>query len=224
MEEDVDSGTTSPFLFGSGLNAASEHATSPAAMGSKDQCANEAMSRYSAGDAGAFAAVYDELAPRLFRYLLRLTRSNTVLAEDLLQQTFLQMHDARGRFVPGSAVSPWAYAIARRLFIDTVRKGRREELFGSPEDLLTNLASEVVTPEADVAARRIAAELDAELERLPAQQREAFLLVRDEGLSMSEAALLLGTTVAAVKLRASRAYRALRAVLEPQGRLPDEEV
>jgi RNA polymerase sigma-70 factor (ECF subfamily) len=70
----------------------------------------------------------------------------------------------------------------------------------------------------------MAEDLAAEIDRLPANQREAFLLVRDEGLSMAEAALVAGTTVAGVKLRASRAYKALRAVLGLQGRdAADEE-
>ena len=59
----------------------------------------------------------------------------------------------------------------------------------------------------------IAAFLSAELEKLPENQRVAFELIKQEGLSVAEAAQTLGTTVAAVKLRAHRAYEALRAAL-----------
>lgn len=192
-------------------------------MDAKDQSANDAMSRYAAGDTAAFGLVYDHLSPRLFQYLMKLTRGDRARAEDLLQQTFLQMHDARGRFVPGSAVAPWAYAIARRLFLDTVRKSKREDISAEVEELIEGTDAGTGTPEAHVAAQRMATELEAELERLPPQQREAFLLVRDEGLSMSDAAVMLGTTVAAVKIRASRAYKALRAVLHPEGRAEEDE-
>jgi len=192
-------------------------------MEARDERANDAMSRYAAGDGAAFAAVYDHLSPRLFRYLMKLTRGDRARSEDLLQQTFLQMHDARGRFVPGSAVAPWAYAIARRLFLDTVRKSRREHSSESVDGLLEGTAAGDGTPEAHVTAQRMASDLEAELERLPPQQREAFLLVRDEGLSMSDAALLLGTTVAAVKIRASRAYKALRAILQTEGKAEEDD-
>jgi RNA polymerase sigma-70 factor (ECF subfamily) len=187
-------------------------------MDEREGRANEAMDRYAAGDSAAFPQLYDALAPRLFRYLLKLSRGDRARAEDLVQQTFLQMHDARGRFVSGSAVAPWAYAIARRLFLDTVRKGKRENLSGLADELAAKMAADGPTPEADVEARPIAQELSAEIDRLPANQREAFLLVRDEGLSMAEAAVVAGTTVAGVKLRASRAYKALRVVLGMQGR------
>ena len=55
--------------------------------------------------------------------------------------------------------------------------------------------------------------IGAELERLPENQRVAFELIKQDGLSVAEAAQVLGTTVAAVKLRAHRAYEALRAAL-----------
>jgi RNA polymerase sigma-70 factor (ECF subfamily) len=172
--------------------------------------ADTAMERYAAGDNVAFALVYDALAPRLYGYLLRQTRDRA-RAEDVLQQTFLQMHRARDRFLPGAEVTPWAFAIARRLLIDTVRRGKREVLTddGEPD------AGTSSDPAADdhVAATELEARLERELQRLPASQRVAFELVKSEGLSMAEAAAVLGTTTMAVKLRAHRAYEALRVAL-----------
>lgn len=75
---------------------------------------DEAMSRYAQGDATAFDAVYDAVAPQLARSLRRRVRDEARL-EDIIQQTFLQMHHARGNFVIGAQVMPWAFAIARRL-------------------------------------------------------------------------------------------------------------
>ena len=79
---------------------------------SSEPSADSAMDRYaSSGDAAAFSELYDLLAPRLCGYLLRQTRDR-VLTEDLLQQTMLQIHHARGRFIRGARVVPWAFAIA----------------------------------------------------------------------------------------------------------------
>jgi len=75
------------------------------------------MARYAAGDDTAFPELYRLLAPRLHAFLGRRLR-NPSQAEDVLQQTFLQIHAARSRFSPGSEVMPWAFAIARRLLID----------------------------------------------------------------------------------------------------------
>lgn len=89
--------------------------------------ADLAMDRYAAGEDAAFALVYDALAPRLYGYLVRQTRE-VARAEDLLQQTMLQIHRARSSFIVGAEVTPWAFAIARRLLVDSVRRGRREAL------------------------------------------------------------------------------------------------
>jgi RNA polymerase sigma-70 factor (ECF subfamily) len=172
-----------------------------------------AMDRYARGDDGAFEEIYDGLAPRLQAFLVRYT-SDRARAEDVVQQTMLQIHRARGRFIVGSQVVPWAFAIARRLLIDMHRRGGREVLSPTGDDSLTQLLAAVDAPADDVAiAKEVAARLSLELGRLPENQRVAFELIKQDGLSVAEAAQVLGTTVPAVKLRAHRAYEALRAVL-----------
>jgi RNA polymerase sigma-70 factor (ECF subfamily) len=171
------------------------------------------MDRYAAGDDAAFDAVYEALAPRLYCYLRRQLR-DPAKAEDLLQQTFLQIHRARASFMPGAEVTPWAFAIARRLVIDASRESKRrvpvareEEAEARPPHAEGPLADEVVH------ARQLAAIVERELGRLPENQRVAFELIRQDGLSIAEAADVLGVTHGAVKLRAHRASEALRAVL-----------
>lgn len=174
--------------------------------------ASLAMARYGQGDDSAFAEVYDELSTRLFRYLVRLARDEA-RAEDVLQQTFLQMHDARGRFLVGADVVPWAYSIARRLFIDGTRRRKRDHLHDEYMDERSAAQNTTPSGEAVAEARELSEALRARLDTLPELQREAFRLVREEGLSIADAAEVLGTTQAAVKLRAHRAYESLRDVL-----------
>jgi RNA polymerase sigma-70 factor (ECF subfamily) len=75
----------------------------------------------------------------------------------------------------------------------------------------------VTGPEADseqaAIARETAALVESVLAGLPPAQREAFVLLRYEGMSIQEAAEVLGSTPTAVKLRAFRAYEALREAL-----------
>src|SRR6185503_12150722 len=82
-----------------------------------------AMDRYACGDASAFAFVHRALYPRLLAFLTRMSGSAT-LADDLVQETFLRMHRARGTFARGAAVVPWAYAIARNVHFDHTRSAR----------------------------------------------------------------------------------------------------
>jgi RNA polymerase sigma-70 factor (ECF subfamily) len=174
---------------------------------------NALMEKYAAGDEAAFSALYDGLAPRLYGFLRRQTRDQA-LAEDLLQQTLLQIHRARGRYLPGADVLPWAFAIARRLVIDWHRSHHREVLPEQPEELSdTGLPGTEAQADELVQARQMANEVEQVLARLPENQRVAYQLIRHEGLSVNQAAEMLGTTVPAVKLRAHRAYVAIRSAL-----------
>ncbi len=172
------------------------------------------MDRYARGEQAAFAEVYDAVAPRLFGYLFRQTGSQP-LAEDLVQQTLLQIHRARGTFISGSPVVPWAFAIARRLLIDEQRRYHRN-ISATARHVAEEVAANMPHLELEglIAARQLAGRLQEELGRLPASQREAFELMRIDGLSHAEAAEALGISVNALKLRAHRAYLALRAALE----------
>ncbi len=170
--------------------------------------ADRAMDRYAGGEEAAFVDLYDELAPRLHRFALRWTRSRSA-AEDAVQQTLLQIHCARHRFVRGGAVIPWAYSIARRLLIDLGRRGVREELRAhdvrDPEEATT-----APSPEEALHWGRVGAEARRDLALLPPGWREAFELVKFEGLSVAETAEVLGITRGMVKIRAHRATAALR--------------
>jgi RNA polymerase sigma-70 factor (ECF subfamily) len=182
-----------------------------AAMAGSSECANAAMERYARGDDSAFADVYDAVAPRVHAYLLRQTRDK-VCADDLLQQTLLQMHRHRGSYATGFAVLPWAFAIARRLYIDEFRRRKTDALWSArgvaDDDRLVSSS-----PDDEISSRELAGLVQAALARMPESQRVAFELLRLDGLSHDEAAQVLGTTVSAVKLRAFRAYTALRAVI-----------
>jgi RNA polymerase sigma-70 factor (ECF subfamily) len=173
--------------------------------------ADRAMERYACGEDAAFADVYDELAPRLYRFALRWTRCRSA-AEDAVQQTLLQIHVARQRFVRGGAVVPWAFAIARRLLIDLGRRGGREELRAEgvrdPEE-----PEAAPSPEDALDLRRTESEAWRDFASLPSGWRDAFELVKFEGLSVAETAQVLGITSGMVKIRAHRATAALRAAV-----------
>ena len=180
--------------------------------------ADMAMERYANGDDAAFAELYDAIAPRLLGFLRKATRDGNA-AEDLMQQAFLQIHQARGSFIPGARVMPWAFAIARRLMIDSARRRRAERACSGRSsrrrsvDVRTDVGSRRRRLGRAPPEQRVQQRLDA----LPEIQRTAYQLVKQEGLSLKRAAEVLGTSVTAVKLRTHRAYQALRAVLREEG-------
>jgi RNA polymerase sigma-70 factor (ECF subfamily) len=177
--------------------------------------ANAAMERYASGDDTAFGELYDAVAPRLLGFAFKQT-NDRARAEDFVQQTLLQMHRMRGRFIAGADVMPWAFAILRRLIIDGHRRTKREVL---PDDVeapaSASAQSEDASADEVVQAKQLAATLEDAVLRLPESLRVAFMLVRGEGLDAAEAGQVLGLTANAVKIRVHRACEALRSTLGP---------
>lgn len=178
---------------------------------------DRAMSRYAEGHDAAFGEVFQALSPRLLTFLRRLCGSPE-LAHDLVQETFLRMHRARGSFVPGSAVVPWAYAIARNCYVSHARALKSRAARSSVDISDHEVAAGLDSNAEEAAAVRQSAELvERTLAKMSVTNREAFVLIRFEGQSVAEAAQILGASEGAVKLRAFRAYELLRAALESAG-------
>jgi len=187
-----------------------------ASMAAGESPLDRAMARFAAGEDAALAEVYDLGAPAVLTFLLHLCRDRP-LAEDLTQETFLRIHRARGLYRSGAPVLPWAYTIARRLFLDSVRSRRNEvqDDFDLDAVALPPTEGTGVIPSAEelLANTELAQAVDDALARIPEAQASAFRLLKGEGLSIAEVAAVMGTSKGAVKLRAHRAYLALRAML-----------
>jgi RNA polymerase sigma factor (sigma-70 family) len=171
------------------------------------------MGRYCDGEVAAFHGLYTLLAPRILAYLVSLI-GDRALAEDLLQQTFLKVHQSRASYVRGANPVPWIYTIAHRTCLDELRKKKRApvklsqdgDLPVEPRADITG-AAEGQQPDSDRATPRITL---ADLDGLPPNQKQALLLTKVHGHSVSQAAMIAGTTPGAIKLRAHRAYVTLR--------------
>lgn len=174
------------------------------------------MARYCEGDAAAFRALYAISAPRLFTYVLCLVR-NRALAEELLQQTFLKLHQARGAYVVGADPLPWLYTIAHRTCLDELRRAARTRAsvpgdHRDVDELPATIDGGSQTSQPTYGERTIEAVLRA-LDQLPDSLRLAVVLTKIQGNTIAEAAAILGASPAAVKLRAHRGYVRLRELL-----------
>jgi RNA polymerase sigma factor (sigma-70 family) len=168
----------------------------------------ELMERYVGGSASAFDELYRRVAPKVYGYLLRLTR-NTERAEDLLQITFAKVHRARASYLAGAPLLPWLLAIARRSFFDERRSVRTR-----PEELSKDGSVPEPTPEQPSVPSELTDAIGRALDALPESYREAIELTKITGLTLAEAASVLGTTETALKLRVHRGYNLLRKELE----------
>jgi RNA polymerase sigma-70 factor (ECF subfamily) len=182
-----------------------------------------AMNRYADGDDTAFAELFAGLGPRLRGFLRRLTGSAD-LADDLLQETFLRMHAARGGFAKARPVLPWAYAIARNCYISHARSARTRMDRASQELTPEGPPAGAGTAEQHGIARQAAQAVERALQGMTAARREAFVMLRYEGLSVAMAAQIAGISEGALKIRAFHAYELIRLALaeQSQPRAPDD--
>ena len=174
----------------------------------RDPGLSELMIAYQAGELAAFEKLYALLTPRLRGYLCSLTW-NPSLAEDLLQETFLQIHRSRRTYMPGRPVRPWAFAIARHVFLMDRRAAARRSKFETGQ--LDELPEIPVPPAIEQLGTQ--ADLRKALARLTDDRREAVLLHHVWGFSFGEIGAMLGIREGTAKLRAYRAINTLREIL-----------
>lgn len=164
------------------------------------------------GDTAAFDRVYDLYRPRLYAFLLRLSRRQTV-AEDLLDETWLRVVAHARAVRPDTRLGAWLFTIARNLYW-THRRSRLLEEAAATELLTLWPARDPWPSPFDLAA---ASELERRLEHalasLSPHHREVLLLVGYEGLTPAESAAICKVTPETMRQRLSRARAALAEAL-----------
>jgi RNA polymerase sigma-70 factor (ECF subfamily) len=173
------------------------------------EVADEAlMLAYRDGDAAAFETLYARHRTRLFRFVLRSVKARAV-CEELFQEIWLRVIEARARYTPQARFTTWLFTIAHNHLVDHWRKGRLtlvvledEAHPGSSPD-----------PARQAEARQALSRFAQALEGLPALQREAFLLHEEGGLSVAEIAAATGTNEEAAKSRLRYAMAKLKAAV-----------
>lgn len=154
-------------------------------------------------DPDAFAALYRQHLPAVYRYLYRRV-GNAVEAEDLTAQTFTEALDGllRGRFQPGGNFTAWLFTIARRRSVDFYRQ-RPEAPLDEPSDPEPGLLAALETREDIRRLQTLLAQLDED-------KQELLRLRFAAGLGFAEIALLEGRSEAAVKMSLYRILGWLR--------------
>ncbi|MBY0399990.1 sigma-70 family RNA polymerase sigma factor [Myxococcota bacterium] len=179
------------------------------------------MLAYRDGDEAALASLYRRWAARLLRYLERIVREPAI-AEELVQDTFVRVLDARERYAPEARFSTWLFHIARNLALNELARSRSRHPHWSTDagpdagsdatddgrtDARPRLVLVATTPAPDDAAdaQREQARFGAALAELPERQQTALWLAVVEGQSYDEIAALLGSSVQSVKNLVHRA-------------------
>jgi RNA polymerase sigma factor (sigma-70 family) len=169
----------------------------------------ELMLAYREGDAGAFEALYRRHRGALYRFVLRSIKQRAT-AEELFQEVWIRVIEARRRYAPQARFTTWLYTIAHNLLVDHWRRRGlsvvqldEEQDFAAPDD-----------PARQAEARESLGRFLQALEALPAAQREAFLLHEEAGLTVAEIAAVTGAGEEAAKSRLRYATAKLKAAVE----------
>lgn len=166
------------------------------------------VARLKDGDAAAFEAIYEAFRPRLFSFLVRLSRRRDV-AEDLLEETWLRLVAHAAKLRDDTRLGPWLFTVARNLHASWRRSRALEaERVG---ELVPSWPEPARGESPFEAAARSETErrLEEALARLPVRDREVLLLVGGEGLTPGAAATACGVTPAALRKRLQRAREKL---------------
>ena len=132
---------------------------------------------------------------------------NADRADDLVQETLMKAWINQTSFTQGTSMSAWLFTILRNVFYSEYRKRRREV-----EDAEGTMAARLVSVPAQNGHMELQ-DLQAALQKLPAEQREALILVGGSGFAYEEAAQICGCALGTLKSRVNRARTAIAALL-----------
>ena len=168
----------------------------------------ELMLAYRDGNAGAFETLYTRHRARLYRFVLRSVKSRQV-GEELFQEIWMRVIEARGRYTPQARFTTWLYTIAHNQLVDHWRKRGLTLVALEGDEPPGSSPDPADQAQALESLERFAVALQA----LPPLQREAFLLHEEGNLSAVEIAAATGTNEEAAKSRLRYAMAKLKAAM-----------
>ncbi|NQU20924.1 MAG: RNA polymerase sigma factor [Candidatus Nealsonbacteria bacterium] len=179
----------------------------------------------SEGDRDSFDELVHRYERELFGYL-RHYLGDADMAEDVFQQTFLQVHLKCEKFEPGRKVRPWLYAVATNQAIDMQRRNRRHRMVsldrrasGKSDDdqgaLIELLDAPDPGPDSKAESAEQREQVRRAIENLPEQAQQVVVLVYFQGMKYREAADVLSIPVGTVKSRLHAAIHKLSDTLDP---------
>lgn len=170
---------------------------------------DQLLLRISEGDESAFRIIYDQYRPKIYSYAFHFTES-TVLADEVIQETFLKVWLKRSTLKEVDNFSAWLYAIARNYMYDALKAAAKEmqlrksletaEPINETEDIFQNKLNEQLLREA--------------LDQLSPQQRQVYTLSRDHGLKRHQIAEQLNISENTVKTHMSQAIKHIAAFIQ----------
>lgn len=175
----------------------------------EDERLSRLMQAAQAGDNRAYAALLQDVAVLLRRFVRSRRRgSDPSDLEDVIQDIMISLHAVRATYDPSRPFTPWLLAIARNRLVDAARRyGRGLSHESKDYDVVLSLYTQDRTERDDGFDKDA---LMSAIQRLPSSQRRAIELMKLQELSLDEASKATGSTVGSLKLLVHRAMKNLR--------------
>ncbi len=167
----------------------------------------------------AFKTIVDEYQNMVYNTCLAIVKSEED-AEDIAQEVFVQVYQSIKSFKGESKLSTWIYRIATTKSLDHERKKKRKKRFGFVKSIFGEDSEIIINPPdfnhpgVALDKKENAAKLFKAIDKLPENQRIAFLLNKVEGLSYQEVSQVLQVSVSSIESLLHRAKNNLRKILE----------
>ena len=184
----------------------------------EEQSDEDLMLGYQQGDATAFEVLYGRHKGGVFRYLLAKCHQKAI-AEELFQDVWMKLIIARDRYEVRAKFTTYLYQLAHNHFIDYYRKTRTDvfQAKDCDEDVEQITADGQKQADEQLEIQRQTEKLSELVDELPDEQREAFMLREEAGLTVAEIAEVTGVNAEAAKSRLRYAVKKLRAGLTDNG-------
>ena len=173
------------------------------------------MLRYANGDMAAFELLYARHKASLYRYLQRLCRDGE-LANDVFQETWSNIIDARERYGVRAQFKTYLFRVAHNSAVDHLRRLNRWSAreAAEAEELLAGVADDPQQqPEQQLSAAQFQKAFQTALHDLPDEQRAVFVLYQESELPLQEIASITHCNAETVKSRLRYAIKKLRQAL-----------
>jgi RNA polymerase sigma-70 factor (ECF subfamily) len=169
------------------------------------------------GDTGSLELLHRRHRTSVQRLIRRMT-GNAAVAEELSQEVFLRVYQARERYEPTASFSTWLYRIAFNRSLNWIRsqnQHRNTTSFDAQPNSFRRLQEPGATPERKLLDKEHVERIREVINSLPPRQRQALILHKYEGLDYTQIAVRMNTTVPAIKSLLFRTYLSLQDLLRP---------
>ncbi len=182
----------------------------------KEELKNDAdiMLQFKGGDKAAFEQLFDKYHRAIINFCYRLL-GNLEDAEEVAQETFLQVYRSKDQYQPLAKFSTWLYTIAKNLSLNRIRDRHSERFYDIQSEesegnvLEETIPSDTPSPEAEFSEKELSEIIKKAVDKLPPSIRIPFILNRYQEQSYEEIAKILEISETAVTLRMYRANQIL---------------